>query len=197
MPLSCSNRTWSCMSAISGEITMQTPGRSRVGSWKHSDLPPPVGMMASTSRPRRMSLTISCWPGRKVSKPKRCLSAAARAVGETSGGERVILRGIISRARTVASAKLIGSEGFSTFRSAPVEKLVEGCGELTRAFDVAQVRGVEQREFCAGNRAHDVTGVGRGGAPIFRAADDERVGADRANRFTLVHVADGRATGGE
>ena len=26
MPLSCSSRTWSCISAISGEITMQTPG---------------------------------------------------------------------------------------------------------------------------------------------------------------------------
>ena len=28
MPLSCSRRTWSCIRAIKGETTMQTPGRS-------------------------------------------------------------------------------------------------------------------------------------------------------------------------
>jgi hypothetical protein len=37
--------------AMSGEITTVTPSRMSAGSWKHSDLPPPVGMMASTFCP--------------------------------------------------------------------------------------------------------------------------------------------------
>ena len=32
MPLSWSRRTWSCINAINGDITMHTPGRSRAGS---------------------------------------------------------------------------------------------------------------------------------------------------------------------
>ena len=36
---------------MSGEITTVTPSRSRAGSWKHSDLPPPVGMIASVFSP--------------------------------------------------------------------------------------------------------------------------------------------------
>ena len=48
------------MSAMSGDTTMHTPRLSSAGSWKHSDLPPPVGMIASRSWPPRMSRTISC-----------------------------------------------------------------------------------------------------------------------------------------
>ena len=54
------------MSAMSGETTSVTPGRSSAGSWKQSDLPPPVGMMASVSRPEATASTISAWPGRKL-----------------------------------------------------------------------------------------------------------------------------------
>jgi hypothetical protein len=58
------------MSAISGDSTTVTPSRQSAGSWKQSDLPPPVGMMASTSRPARTASTISSCPGRKPENPK-------------------------------------------------------------------------------------------------------------------------------
>ena len=32
-------------------MTTVRPGRTSAGSWKHSDFPPPVGMIARTSRP--------------------------------------------------------------------------------------------------------------------------------------------------
>ncbi len=44
-------RTWSRISAMRGERTMVTPSRQSAGSWKHSDLPPPVGMMAKRVAP--------------------------------------------------------------------------------------------------------------------------------------------------
>ena len=50
-PFAVSASTWSFISAISGEITTVSPGRTSAGSWKHSDLPPPVGKSAKTSRP--------------------------------------------------------------------------------------------------------------------------------------------------
>jgi hypothetical protein len=52
-PASRRPRTWSRIKAMRGEITTVTPSRMIAGSWKHSDLPPPVGMMASTFLPRR------------------------------------------------------------------------------------------------------------------------------------------------
>ena len=50
-PSSDSAATWSCISAISGEITTPTPGRSSAGIWYVSDLPPPVGISTSASLP--------------------------------------------------------------------------------------------------------------------------------------------------
>ncbi len=70
MPLARSRRTWSCINAISGETTSVSPGSSRAGNWKHSDLPPPVGITASTSRPAMASRMMSIWPGRNSLKPK-------------------------------------------------------------------------------------------------------------------------------
>ena len=39
------------MSATSGEITSVTPGDSSAGTWYMTDLPEPVGITVSTSRP--------------------------------------------------------------------------------------------------------------------------------------------------
>ena len=55
---------------MSGEITTAKPGLIKAGSWKHNDLPPPVGSRANTSLPARTSETISCWNRRKDVKPK-------------------------------------------------------------------------------------------------------------------------------
>src|SRR5512138_3137860 len=52
---------WSRMSARSGDTTSVVPGSTCEVSWYVSDLPLPVGMTASTSRPARMErITCSC-----------------------------------------------------------------------------------------------------------------------------------------
>ena len=51
MPSSFRAATWSCISAISGDTTTAQPSRSSAGIWKHSDLPPPVGISTSASPP--------------------------------------------------------------------------------------------------------------------------------------------------
>src|SRR5580704_4723604 len=68
------------MSAIKGETTMLSPALSTAGNWKQRDLPPPVGMSASTSLPASTSRTTASWPGRKSSNPKIRCSAAPRSV---------------------------------------------------------------------------------------------------------------------
>ena len=67
-PAALSARTWSRISAISGEMTTVTPSRHRAGSWKHSDLPPPVGMMASVLRPCQHGLDDLLLPRAEVGK---------------------------------------------------------------------------------------------------------------------------------
>ena len=59
--------TWSFISAMSGVMTSATPSRMSPGTWKHTDLPPPVGRMASTSRPSSASRMISSCMGRNAS----------------------------------------------------------------------------------------------------------------------------------
>ena len=54
----------------SGETTSAVPARSSAGSWKHSDLPPPVGMRTSASPPPATCETISCWAPRNAAWPK-------------------------------------------------------------------------------------------------------------------------------
>jgi len=51
MPSASSWRTWSRISAISGDTTRVRPSSTTTGNWKQSDLPLPVGMIASTSPP--------------------------------------------------------------------------------------------------------------------------------------------------
>src|SRR5215470_268689 len=61
---------------------MVRPSRISAGNWKHSDLPLPVGITASTSRPARIVSMISPWPARNAAKPntvRRRLWAAARS----------------------------------------------------------------------------------------------------------------------
>ena len=53
---------------------MAVPGITRAGSWKHRDLPPPVGIRTNVSLPSRRFLMIpSCSP-LKESKPKNSFS---------------------------------------------------------------------------------------------------------------------------
>ena len=93
-PASRKPETWSRISAISGEMTTVSPLWRSAGSWKQSDLPPPVGMMASTSRPARMAATISSCPGRKASKPKTdfrsSLVSRISSPGNRSGETRAL-----------------------------------------------------------------------------------------------------------
>jgi hypothetical protein len=58
-PRAVSASTWSFMSEMSGETTTVSPGSMSAGTWKHSDLPPPVGRMTSVSRPASTALTAS------------------------------------------------------------------------------------------------------------------------------------------
>src|ERR1043166_452190 len=51
MPRRRSAPTWSCISEMSGDTTSVNPAVMRVGSWKQSDFPAPVGSTASTLRP--------------------------------------------------------------------------------------------------------------------------------------------------
>ena len=49
--------TWSCMSAIRGDTTIVRPLISKAGTWKHNDLPEPVGITVSTWRPASRAST--------------------------------------------------------------------------------------------------------------------------------------------
>jgi hypothetical protein len=69
-PAASSASTWSFISAMSGDTTTDSPGRTTAGSWKHRLFPPPVGKSAITSRPPSASRMISSWSGRNVEKPK-------------------------------------------------------------------------------------------------------------------------------
>src|SRR5690606_23590964 len=49
----------SFISAINGVTTMQIPSLCMAGTWKHRDLPPPVGIRASVSLPANTDAMIS------------------------------------------------------------------------------------------------------------------------------------------
>src|SRR5687767_14401703 len=59
------------MSATSGVTTTVRPPSTTAGTWKHTDLPPPVGSTASTSRPESTDSTTAVCDGRKSGWPKR------------------------------------------------------------------------------------------------------------------------------
>ena len=67
IPLCCRFCTWSFMRAMRGVTTSARPSFIMAGTWKHMDFPPPVGSMASVSRPSRAEVTISFCMGRKLS----------------------------------------------------------------------------------------------------------------------------------
>ena len=82
-PASLSAATWSCISATSGDTTTVRPSPTSAGTWKHSDLPEPVGITASALRPDSSVSITASWPGRNTSNPKTSRStvlAAAIAV---------------------------------------------------------------------------------------------------------------------
>ena len=66
-PSSSSAATWSAISAISGETTIPTPGRTSAGIWYVSDFPPPVGISTSASPPATTCSITSRWKPRKLS----------------------------------------------------------------------------------------------------------------------------------
>src|SRR5258705_13464603 len=74
MPLACSASTWSFIKAIRGETTTVKPDCASAGNWKQSDLPPPVGSSANTSRLASASRMISSCNGRKEVNPKCCFN---------------------------------------------------------------------------------------------------------------------------
>ena len=49
------------------EMTSVTPGKSSAGTWKQMDLPAPVGMMATVSRPASSERTTGSCAGRNAS----------------------------------------------------------------------------------------------------------------------------------
>ena len=57
-------------SEMSGDMTSDKPSERRVGSWKQSDLPDPVGMTTAVSHPRRIGAMARAWPGRSSRWPK-------------------------------------------------------------------------------------------------------------------------------
>ena len=72
------------MSAISGDTTTVVPSSSSAGSWKQSDLPAPVGITATRSRPSSTASAASRCPGRKARRPKRSCRARSRALDRDS-----------------------------------------------------------------------------------------------------------------
>src|SRR5512132_3116281 len=88
MPRRRRSSTWSFISAMSGETTRVRAGRSTAGSWYPIDLPDPVGITASTSRPASTARTTSSWPGRKLEWPKCRRSAVSRRSGACSNASR-------------------------------------------------------------------------------------------------------------
>ena len=83
--------TWSFISAISGERTTVGRGRSIAASWYGSDLPDPVGIKASVSRPARALRTTSSWPGRNAVEPEEARECRGEVVPlhRASVGRRV------------------------------------------------------------------------------------------------------------
>ena len=69
-PKSLSWLVWSSIRAMRGEITMHSPPRTRDGSWKHKDFPPPVGKRAMTSVPEVRADTGATWNFLSASKPQ-------------------------------------------------------------------------------------------------------------------------------
>ena len=82
MPRARNASTWFFMSAMSGDTTTVVPGRSSAGSWKQSDLPEPVGMTATRSRPSSTRAG-----GLLLSGPKG-LEAEVKVEGLLEVGER-------------------------------------------------------------------------------------------------------------
>ena len=82
-PRSRRPRTWSSISASSGEMTSVVPAlpvRARaycVGNWKHSDLPAPVAATASTSRRAASACSTVFWKGLKDEWPNDAFSTAS------------------------------------------------------------------------------------------------------------------------
>ena len=77
--------TWSSIRAMSGETTTPSPGRHSAGTWKHSDLPPPVGMSTSPEPPAITWRTISSWRPRKAGWPKTRCRTSSGASPSVSG----------------------------------------------------------------------------------------------------------------
>src|SRR5882724_5588533 len=108
-PAALSFVNWSSMSASRGETTIVGPSSTSAGSWYVSDLPLPVGMTASVSRPASTDSMISAWPERSSRrwKTSRIFSRARSSAGEGGGGGA-------SGVMTGAAAEMDGAAGASS-----------------------------------------------------------------------------------
>ena len=81
-----------------------------------SDLPEPVGIRASVSRPSTAALTTASWPGRKSSNPNMRVSATRSSLMQTSLGtqsERIRHGFVTVRCQAEEAVKSGAPEGAS------------------------------------------------------------------------------------
>eukprot|EP00962_Isochrysis_galbana_P009148 scaffold2549_cov108-Isochrysis_galbana.AAC.5 len=79
--------TWSRISASRGTTTTVRPGAASAASWKVLDLPPPVGIRRSTSRPERVASMAARWSGLSGAPPKAsALIASTMHTGSARSG---------------------------------------------------------------------------------------------------------------
>jgi len=71
--------TWSIIKATKGLTTTQMPSCRSAVSWKHNDLPPPVGSTTKVFLPERDASIASSCPGLKSDQPQ-CFCKSLRAV---------------------------------------------------------------------------------------------------------------------
>ena len=76
-----SSCVWSRMRERRGEITKGEPWNRRAGSWKVSDLPPPVGRIARVLLPSKRDVMISLCRGRN----SECWKCFVRVAWSRSG----------------------------------------------------------------------------------------------------------------
>jgi hypothetical protein len=72
--------TWSFISEISGDITIDIPSNIRAGIRKQIDFPAPVGITPTVSFPAKIfEMKASC-PLRKLSYPKYCFKTLSAVI---------------------------------------------------------------------------------------------------------------------
>ena len=93
MPLSWSRRTWSCISAISGEITRcRRRAAASAGSWKHKRFAAAGGHDREQVAAAKDVVHDLLLPGTKGIEAKSLLELGGEGGGREAGGRRVVHR---------------------------------------------------------------------------------------------------------